>query len=582
MGKRVAAAVGAILLVLLIIIGASGFIMLNDAREILDSVDSITSQKDTYKEAIKNGDGNLIRDTTASIASEIADIHQTTDGIAWQIGSFIPYIGHDISIGRQLVAEADTLAQNALIPASDQLAEINLSNIMVDGAINVELLQSLVDTLNDITPVIQQSSDVITSLPDPYISKIAEPVAKVKSLMGSADTMLESVNQIAPYLPAMLGADGQTRNYLITAMTNAELRGVGGFPGSAGVMSVTDGKMELGGFISPQIDLDPVAGVAGTTDAERALYPGVDTLFTSTYLEPDFPRAASKAASIWQSQRGDNLDGVIAIDPIFLQRLLKITGASITASNGMTANGDNIASLLLHDVYQSLSTEEQDAFFSSVASQAFGSIIGNLGNISLTDLVDTVTTAIQERRFQAYMVDPDEQSIMVKIGCAGSFPADEEKPQVGVYVNDNTWSKIAWYLGVNTTIGEGVKNADGTTTYACTTTLTNNLSEAEASGLDDYVTGYNPSKRSLSDMIEIVYFVAPAGGSIDAVTYTDEDGAVSTIAPVDDNGHAVFSTTAQISGGGTATFTYNVTVSANAAEPLSLDTTPTCSPASGY
>lgn len=47
----------------------------------------------------------------------------------------------------------------------------------------------------------------------------------------------------------MLGANGQTRNYLMYAMNNVEIRACGGFGGSQGLISVTDGQMSIGEFV---------------------------------------------------------------------------------------------------------------------------------------------------------------------------------------------------------------------------------------------------------------------------------------------------------------------------------------------
>ena len=80
---------------------------------------------------------------------------------------------------------------------------------------------------------------------------------------------------------------------------------------------------------------------------------------------------------------------------------------------------------------------------------------------------------------------------------------------LGVYVNDDTYSKISWYTATNTQIGEGVKNPDGTTTYDVVTTITNTITPEEAATAPLYVYGNNEAKRDNTDMLDIVFFYAP-------------------------------------------------------------------------
>lgn len=579
-GKLVAGIIGAIFAIIVAVGGGCGFFMLQDYRAITAQVPTLMEEAGTLKDSVMAGDGETVRNTAAEIAGQVSDIHNRLEGIPWKLASFVPVVGSDVSTVRTVVAEADRLCQYALIPACDSLGDLNLSNLMTDGAINVGLLQSLADTLQSVAPVVEQSAETIADLPEPNIGKVREVVTKVQGVFEKANSAVTAINEIAPYLPQMLGADG-VRNYLLIAQTNSEVRSTGGLPGSMGVLSIANGNISLGEF-------EPGAALHyydtpsfGVTDEEVSLFSGVGVVPTSTTLIPDFQRAASILCQIWCDQKGGTLDGAIAIDPVFLQHLLALTGG-FTAADGTVVNGDNAARLLLHDAYQNMETSQTDTFFSSVADMAFDNVLGNLSNINLGSLGQTITDAIDNRQVQVYMTNPDEEDAMVQLGCSGNLNSDETAPEVGIYLNDATWSKISWYLSVDTQIGEGTHNADGTTTYHVTTTLKNNLSPNEASTLVEYITGYNPSKRDVTDMLDIVYIFAPAGGSISNMTYTDDSGNTAAISEATYNGRQFFTNTAQFLGEKQVTYTYDVTVSANATEPLGVDTTPTAQSVAGW
>ncbi len=581
-GKLVAGIIGAIFAIIVAVGGVCGFFMLQDYRTITAQVPTLMEEAGTLKDSVMAGDSETVRNTAADIAAKVTDIHNRLEGIPWKLASFVPVVGSDVSSVRTVVAEADRLCQYALIPACDSLGDLNLSNLMTDGAINVGLLQSLADTLQSVAPVVEQSAETIADLPEPNIGKVREVVTKVQSVFEKANSAVTAINEIAPYLPQMLGADG-VRHYLLVAQNNVELRSTGGFPGSVGVMSVSNGAISLGDFVGVGRTADgglhwyDQAGF-GVTGEEIAIFGDrVGKIPADTPFIYDFPRAYSLFTQMYLDQKGGSIDGVIAIDPVFLQYMLQITGG--VDVNGVAVNGDNAASLLMHDAYNLFDTDTQDAFFSAVAGAAFNNMMSNLGNVSLTDLLGVLERSISEDRFRMWMANEDEEKVIEKLGMSGAVETDPTTPQLGFYVADDTASKISWYISLNTTINSSTKNADGSTTYNVTSTITNNLTPAEAANQDQYITGYSTMKRDVTDMLNRVYIAAPAGGTISDVTVDgySNGGGLATY-----NGNQVYVDFVQTLGGATTTFTYNVTTSPEATEELTIVQTPTAQGIAGW
>ena len=586
-GKTVAAVIGTFVALVVVIGGVCGFTMYRDYKDITARVPALTEQAHALVDAVKEADGDTLRNTAAGIATEVNDIHNKLEGTPWQIASFIPILGQDVRSVRTVVDQADNLCQYALIPVCDDLGNIKLSNLLENGAINVDLFTSLVNTLSQVAPVVQQSADIIEELPDPNLSQLAEPMKKVRDLVGTANTAVIKLNEVAPYLPQMLGANGEVRNYLIIAQSNAELRSTGGFPGSAGVMTVANGSITLGGFSSfADMNWYDTPGF-GVTDEELTIFGDgagndnrIGRIPADTNIIPDFARASQIISAMWTDQHGGTINGVIAIDPVFLQSMLALTGGFNTSS-GVTVDGSNAAAMLLHDAYNTFSTSNQDLFFAEVAGTAFSQLTSSLGNIDFTQFINTITSGIENHRLQIWMANPDEETLMAEIGCDGTIPTDPSAPELGVYVSDDTYSKIAWFLSLHSTINSSVKNADGTTTYNVTTTLTNNLDPNDAYNQVDYIVGSNSNKRNRSDMVDKVYLFAPAGGNISDVTV---DGYVPAEFPLKEgtyNGNQVWYVTLQTCGLETSTITYNVTAAADAAD-LTIRQTPTAQEVAGW
>lgn len=580
-GKAIAVVVSIILLALVAFGGTTGFFLYKDAKNLQAQAGTLISEVKSMKDYLKNGEGEQLNATAGTVAEQIASMRDTVNGPAWTIASFIPVYGEDIKLVRGVMEQADILAQDAMLPTCAQLEDFKLGDLLSDGAVNLPMLKELIATIQDVEPVVTSSIDAIEDLPEPHIGKVKELMVKVTEPMATAKSALSNINEIAPLLPQMLG-DGGTRTYLLMAQQNAELRATGGLTGSVGTIIVENGKISVGEFSAGGNDYAAEANLFGEVTAEE------DALFTNrmairisdTNFNPDFPRVAHFAKGLYEAGTRQKVDGVIAIDPVFLQYLLALVGDVDVA--GINVNGDNAAALMLHDAYNMLSVEQTDQFFSGVAGLAFKQIMGNLGEMGLSNLFKTLGRGIAEHRFLAWMENPEEEELMTLMGCSGALKNDPAVPELGVYFADETWSKISWYFSSNTHVDEGVKNSNGTTSYHVTTTMTNNLTLAEAANQVDYITGYHPNKKNRAGMFMHVYLVAPAGGSISNISTEGGDFSPQPFTEMPYNQWTFFTASPVLAGGETITISYDVTVSAEAEQPLMVRTTPTAQVVAGW
>lgn len=579
-GKIAAIVISLIVLGVLVFGGATGFFLYKDAKGLMAQSKTLIEEVSAMKTHLKEGEGDQLNATAQDVAGQISSMKDTINGPAWTIASMVPVYGDDVKLVRGLLEQADILADDALLPACEQLADFKLSELLSDGSVNIDMLESLISTLQDVEPAVSSSIDAIDALPEPHIGKLKSAMDTFKKPMQSAKGVLSNINEIAPLLPQMLGADG-TRTYVLVAQQNAELRSTGGLGGSVGTLSINNGVISMGEFEAGNAVNGDDALMSEVTAEEEALFTNrMAVRVTDTNFNPDFPRVAHFVEAMWEKKSGQNVDGVVFIDPVFLQYFLALTGG--VDSEGLAVNGDNAARMLLHDAYNTLSVEQTDAFFSNVAGQVFDQIMGNLGEIGFEGLFQTMQRGIEEHRLLVWMENPEEESLIEQMGCSGALNSDETKPELGVFFSDETWSKISWYFSSNTVVGEGTKNADGTTTYHVTTTMTDNLTLSEANQQVSYITGYHPNKKTIADMFMHVYLVAPAGGAISNIS---TDGGDFSAQPFTEMPYRdwTFQTASPVIGGGeTITITYDVTVSANATEPLAVRTTPTAQVVAGW
>lgn len=580
-GRRIAAIVGAVVAMLAIVCGISGALVYRDAMDVLDQSKDMMAQASTISDALKNGNGDELSSTVRSMASEVSSMHAKTSGPLWTAASYVPVLGDDIRVVRGVVEQADNLMQNALVPAAQSLQGVSLSTLFSDGNVDVQTLETVTAALSQAEPVVEQASEAIDALPQAHIGKVRDAAEKVRGPIATAAETLRGLNEITPMLPQMLGANG-TRNYLLVAQNLAELRSTGGLPGSMGILSIDNGHISLGEFV-PSTSLDnEEGGHYGVTDEEDAIWGKDDRLgkhICDTNLIPDFARDSQIWSEWWQDKKGTAVDGVIAIDPVLLQKLLALTGG--IEVDGYSIDGSNAAKALLNDAYNEMPIDQTDRFFSDVASQAFDHVMGSLGSMNLPDLVQAFGDAVGEQHLFAWMANADEQGLVEKVGAAGTLGNDSANPQLGVFISDDTWSKKSWFFSTDTQVSDGTTNADGTTTYHVTTTLTNHLTADEANNSVKAITGINLARRDNTDMVMWIYLVAPAGGSISDVSQEGGDMALQDFTVLPYNGLSVTFANPRIDGDETMTVTYTVTCAAGAA-PMTVRTTPTAQSVAGW
>lgn len=573
--RRVAAVVAVIVAVVLVAFGVSGFMLFNSAKTVKSQAKETVEIVGGLKDKVTSGDFSTLPDDAKKIDELCSSMKKETSSPVWTMASFIPVYGGDINAARTMVDALSDVSSGALVPMADNLAQATPGKLFQDGTINVSALQAVADSLSDSSKAFKSANKKVQGIGDTHIAQVTELVDKAKDGFATLDGVVDAAEKIAPVLPQMLGANGQTRNYLLYAMNNVEIRACGGFGGSQGLISVTDGQMSIGEFV-PRIGLSEDEAVESVDEEDEALFGNHSNLYNSgnTY-SPDWPRNSQRVAALWKSQYGQDVDGVVGIDPVFLQYLLGLVG-NVSLPDGTVVDGTNAAKVLMHDVYWNYPVEESDGIFASVASAAFDKILGGIGDVDVTKLVGAFERGAEEGRLIAWMRNDDEQNAIKETGIDASLPDPDDPsadPVAGVYFNNLSFSKLDWYLNADTQIGQGVKNGDGTCSYRITVTLTNIMMQGEAGKLPDYVAAGASDAARDDERLNVSVF-APTGGNISDLTV---EGTQFGLGAATWHGIPFYSGTVDLHAGETTTITYTLTTSAEAGDkPLTLRQTPTC------
>ncbi len=585
-----------VLLVILIIVGGvggfTGYTLYNSAKTVRTEASAVMSDLSDLKSKIVSDDPSQANATVSDIVKHSKNMEEELSGWEWTVASYVPVYGSDINKVRELSDILKDLSTDTLTPLVQDISQVKMSNLVVDGSINIELANSVITALNEAAPAIQQANQRLENIGEAHLEQINGPVKKAQEQLGKLATAMDFVSGIAPSFTDMLGANGR-KTYLIVAQSNAEIRATGGFLGSVGPMYVDNGHIDLGDFRGITDIYPDMNNGAPLTDEELAIFGShVGWQIADCNFIPDFGRVGEIVKYAWELKGYEAVDGVIGVDPVFLQQMLAIAGP-ITTSNGTVVDGTNAARILLHDAYYLPTNAEQDALFEEVAAMSFKQLMSNLGGVSMTQLAGNVRQGIENRRLQLWMVDGGAEQSIEAIGADGKLSHDSENPTLGVYFIDESYSKMFWYMKADVTTGDAVKNADGSSTYPVTVSYRNMIQDVGE--LSNTMVAHNPVQRSPGEMITWVMLSAPEGGFIsdcalvegefmpEGTHYRDYGSYVSgTMTPATLQGLDFWYGLSRTLPGGTFTISFNVTTSPNATEPLRVVRTPTAQEAAGW
>ena len=149
------------------------------------------------------------------------------------------------------------------------------------------------------------------------------------------------------FLEAFIGID-RPKKYLFLFQNNSELRPTGGFPGTYGVISFANGGLDnffvddiynldgqLKKNIVPPKQLQHITPTWGMRDAVWFL---------------DFPTSAKKVASFFYEEAGYRVDGVIALNPDVVSRILEVVGPIKLPEYEMTLDQNNFLASIQEEV----------------------------------------------------------------------------------------------------------------------------------------------------------------------------------------------------------------------------------------
>lgn len=525
-------------------VGVRGVLAKNHLEAAVGDVDMLRSN-------LTQGDGAAAKKTAERLESNAASARSLTGDPVWGAAEYVPFFGPNLRAVREVAVVVDDVAHGAVSPVAGVVGGLNQDSFAPKGG-KVDLAP-----IEHAQPAVAKATRTLASAgkdaagidTSGTLSPVTRAVDQLRNALSSVAQQADVANRIVQLAPAMLGHDGD-RKYLLLFQNNAELRAGGGIPGAVALLDVQDGRIHLenqsaggsfGPYDKPVLPLD---------EETEGLYGAITGRYMQDVtLTPRFDTSAELARAMWKQKFGDQVDGVLALDPVTLGYMLKATGP-VQLPTGDTLTSDNAAKVLLSDVYAKYPDPSvQDVFFASAASAVFDKV--SSGGFDAKQFIAGLTQAAGENRVRLWSANSAEERQISGTAVAGDLPTETaQSREFGVYLNDATGAKMDYYLQKDVAVGSAVCRADGRPTSVVVVTLKSTAPADAATSLPEYVTGAGNFGVEPGKVRTNVLVYAPKDAIYLSAT---QDGKPAGVQPALDGDNAVVQTQVLLSPGQTTT-----------------------------
>lgn len=300
-------------------------------------LDGLTAQVDDLDSKLQPFRDLLEHDPIVDAARNLAALREQIDGGAESVAAADDLIGAaraGIALGQRYVdirsnppAQPSTGDNGSTLAALVELMATSTADVDHINALLVDASQHLANVPADAMGDVREAHDLM-----------AEPLERYAPLLAS----YASIDDV---IPGILGWGGQER-YLVLAQDPAELRPLGGFAGTYGLLTFDGGRLTQHEFhdiflldLKPGLPYqEPPTGLKNHLLGESRSWQLADSLWS-----PDLPTAAQDAMRLYELESGgDRVDGLITLNTYAIDELLAVIGPVEVSDYGVTVRSGDV------------------------------------------------------------------------------------------------------------------------------------------------------------------------------------------------------------------------------------------------
>ena len=380
-------------------------------------------------------------------ARRFSSAHERAHGLVLAPLRILPVIGRQLrSVDALSGSAADVAAVGA--DAVERVSSV-IDHPAGGGHGRVVQVRQLSQIVDDVSARLSKIDDLGPGVA--LLGPLATARADLASDLDKAKTELRDARDGAR---AALDLVRGPSTYLVVASNNAEMRAGSGMWLQGGVLHVDDGKLDLDDLVSLAFDADPPSGQVKPGGALGGLWsflePGNE--WRSLMASPTFDDSARAAAAMWKAAGRGDVDGVLAVDAIGLQAIVRATGAVGVGDRSLGA--DDVPTYVLHDQYEQFADVTAGTIDTASRREAVGKLahaaVGALddGDYRPSVLLRSLGDAVAGRHLLAWTTKPSQERGWRAAGMDGRFGPDS----LLVSLLNIGANKLDWFTHLTSTL----------------------------------------------------------------------------------------------------------------------------------
>lgn len=380
--------------------------------------------------------------------SDLADVSTNLEGLRVSL-SIIPKsvrnfpmiktqidaVEFTVDSSSQLISAMRTLTVLATDILDPFLKNSKLSLDKLPDNVRREVLKKIFESppiLQGIRAQIGLADVALSQIPeDGVLSVVQQKIDPLREKLPQIAGAVDSAIPLAEILPLLSGYP-TPKTYLFLLQNNTELRPTGGFLGAYGIMKLKNGNIDSF-FTDNSYNLDVrVKKTLNVTPPMPLQKYNATTqwFFRDSNWSPDFPTAAKQTMWFYGKEGGQaKLDGVIAITPVVIERLLEMTGSITIGKTEFTK--DNVVDELIYQVekayvYQGTAFENRKGIIGDLGDELLKRIM-SLPRDKWPELFEIMGELADEKHMLLYSTDSELQDKIITAGWGGQIKeADDD------------------------------------------------------------------------------------------------------------------------------------------------------------
>ena len=401
---------------------------INIKNQLVIESNSAVANLETAGENIKNMDFVSASDKFAQAYGEFSKAGDNLNFMGGSIGSLLsdlPGAGK-LKSAKNLV-EAGKLLADAGQAMSDAMGEVAKTNLILlptsdtenvqnralnIGTISSSLKKSLTLSKKNLGKAKQLLADIDeSSIPEDKQASFKE----FESKLPFFEKLINDSVDYSKFLEDFIGTKG-TKKYLILFQNPSELRPTGGFPGTYGVVTFKDGKLQdfkvddvynldgqLQELIVPPVQLQHITPNWGMRDANWFV---------------DFPTSARKISEFFKKEAGYEVDGVITFSPKIVANILDVVGSVEMPEYGLTLDSSNLFSALQEEVEYKGDRKQPKKIIMDLAPKMLKKLYSAESD-KWMDIFNLFVSSMEQKDILMYFRDLNLESFSVDKGFSG-------------------------------------------------------------------------------------------------------------------------------------------------------------------